>query len=604
MYDKVEILDPENNHSVSIEQTEICDIFEEKLLQNPEIRNDLSYWKNPGTEPLKNFTINEIFSQSAEKYGDRYAVCSYQGTKLTYKQALHQVDEFAAGLLAIGLKKGDSVGIWAPNSSEWYISILAIMKAGLVAVNLNPLYECPEIESALIKADVKALIIGDIWIDRNYYEMLSKIAPEISNYDFCNQITTAALPLLKTLIIISQNSHKGTYRWTDILSSSSPHYRQKLQQIQNEISIHDVCNIQFTSGTTGESKGATLTHNNMANNSYFVGKRMLLMDKHHKICLQVPLFHTFGTVLGLFVAINYGATIVLPSPKFSPTKSIEAVINEKCTIMYGTPTMYIDLMTVANKMAVSDPTVFSKLSSLEVALTAGSLCPPDLFRKMKEQFHFKRIYSGYGMTETSPIVFFSSPNDPEHLVTSTIGHVIDCVEVKVIDEKGQIVPFGMPGEACFRGYNVMKGYYNNPKANENAFLAGGWIRSGDRFVLFDNGYGQVVGRIKDTIIRGGENIEPSEIENVIITHPEVLNVQVYAISDDRLGEVVAASIIRSENSSLSAEEIRDFCNGKFAAYKFPKYITFVEDFPRTASGKIQKFKLRQNLEQQLGLKSF
>ncbi|XP_065205857.1 medium-chain acyl-CoA ligase ACSF2, mitochondrial-like [Planococcus citri] len=604
MHEKIENVTNGNNAPTTIEQTEKRYYeSEEKLLQDAEIRRNLSYWKNAGTETLKNVTINELFIQCVEKYGDRQAICVHRGSRLTYKQVLPQVDEFAAGLLAIGLKKGDMVGIWAQNSLEWYITSLAIMKAGLVTVNLNPLYEGPEIKSALIQSHVKALIIGDTWLGRSYYDMLNKIAPEISNHNVGDQINTKELPLVKILIVMSHNFHRGTYRWCDIFTLSTPHYRQKLQQIQKDISIHDICNIQFTSGTTGHSKGAALTHNNLVNNAYFIGKRMLLIDKHHKICLQVPFFHTFGTVLGIFVAANYGATLVLPSPKFSPTKSLEAVIEEKCTVLYGTPTMYIDLITIVNKMAITDPAVFSKLSSLEVAVTAGAICPPELFRKMKKIFNFKRIYSGYGMTEVSPIAFFSSPTDSEYLVTSTIGNVLDHSEVKVIDDNGRIVPFGTPGEVCFKGYNVMKGYYNDPQANEKAFLEEGWIRSGDRFVLLDNGYGQVVGRIKDTIIRGGENIEPSEIENVIITHPQVSNVQVYAVSDERLGEVVAASIMRNENSSLTEAEVRAFCEGKFASYKIPKYIVFVEDFPRTASGKIQKFRLRENLERELGLKS-
>ncbi|XKL65481.1 hypothetical protein PGB90_008901 [Kerria lacca] len=520
------------------------------------------------------------------------------------KEAAFQapIDSFAAGLVALDLKKGDHIAIWAPNVIEWYISILAIIKAGFVAVNLNPLYECPELESSLKKTDVKALIIGDTLNERNYYRMMEKIIPNISSYRSAVPISCDNLPLLKILIVISSEIYNGAYRWCDVLTLPTNYHRLKLTEIEKEICIHDSCNIQFTSGTTGMTKGATLSHYNVVNNSYFIGKRMLLMKKHHVICLQVPLFHTFGTVLGIFISLHYGATLVIPSLKFSPSRSIESIIKYKCTVVYGTPTMYIDLITIAQNRLKTDPSIFSKLSSLEIAVTSGALCTPDLFKQMMKTFNLKKIYSGYGMTEVSPIAFFSKYDDSEYLITTTVGSVLDHTEVKVVNKDFQTVPFGVAGEVCFKGYGVMKGYYNEPETTKRSFLDDGWLRSGDKLILMENGYGKIVGRIKDTILRGGENIEPGEIEIVLMTHPDIVNVQVYGVSDDRLGEVVATSIVKREHSTLNEEDVKKFCEGKFASYKIPKYVKFVQDYPRTASGKIQKVRLREMLERELKLR--
>lgn len=542
--------------------------------------------------------------QSAEKFDNRTAINSlHQESKLTFRQVQKQAETFAAGLLALGLEPGDHVGIWAPNTVEWYISILGIIKAGLVAVNLNPLYECPELESAIKNTDVKALIIGDTLKNKNYYQMMEKIIPELSSWNSGIQINCQHLPFLKVLIVMSNTFFSGTYRWEDILSRPTTYHREKLKEIEKEINIHDVCNIQFTSGTTGSIKGACMTHYNILNNAYLTGKRGEFMEKHHVICLQVPFFHSFGTVLGILIHLHFGATLILPSMKFSPTKSIDAIIKERCTIVYGTPTMYIDLINVTRKLEEVDQSIRSKMRSLEIAVTAGALCTPELFRKMKYYLNLKHIYSGYGMTEVGPIAFFSTSNDTEYQVTSTIGCVLDHTEVKVINENGHLVQFGEAGECCFRGYGVMKGYYNNVEITNKAFLPNGWIRSGDRFILKEDGYGQVIGRIKDTIIRGGENIEPGEIEIQLTTHPDIIHVQVFAVADARLGETVAASIVKRENSSLSESDVRKFCEGKLAAYKIPKYIQFVDDFPRTATGKVMKFQLRKNLEKQLNLTS-
>ncbi|KAK7582443.1 hypothetical protein V9T40_013888 [Parthenolecanium corni] len=572
-----------------------------KITNEAQQREKLSYWKNSGEEPLKNWKISDIIKEATEKYPNRDAICAFGGSRLTYGESFEKIESLAKGLLALGLNKGDHVGIWAPNIVEWYISFLAIIRAGLVAVNLNPLYECPEIELALKKSQVKVLIMGESLNERNYYQMFEKLMPEIAGHDFTKSINCSRLPHLKILISITASHLKGAYRWIDILSMGTSEYKTKLDQMEAETNVHDICNIQFTSGTTGTMKGAMLSHFNVINNSYFTSKRMLLREKHHTICLQVPFFHTFGTVLGILVAIQSGATIVLPSLKFSPSKSIDAIIKEKCTVVYGTPTMFTDLITVTRKRLPNDPSIYKKLSSLELALTSGAYCTPELFKEMKKVFNFKRIQSGYGMTEVSPIAFYSQPDDSMEVATTTVGYPLDHVEIKVIDENDRLVPFGTPGECCFKGFGVMRGYFNDPEMTRKAFLNNEWIRSGDRFILLENGYGQIVGRIKDTINRGGENIEPVDIENVLAAHPDVESVQVYAVSDERLGEVVACSLVKYENSKLDEAALRKFCEGKLASYKIPKYIRFVNDYPRTATGKIQKYRLREMLEKELNL---
>ncbi|XP_065224462.1 medium-chain acyl-CoA ligase ACSF2, mitochondrial-like [Planococcus citri] len=558
-----------------------------------------SYYKGDSSQPLKTVTIGQTIEQAAREHPNETAILIHEGQKLTYSEVLEMVDTLAAALMNLGLKRGEHVAIWGFNTIEWYLSFLAAHRAGIVVVNLNPLIEGPEVLACLNSGDVKAVIMDEKLNDRNFYDILKSVIPDILEHDYNTHITTKFAPLLETVVMCSETPYKGAFRWKDLFATATEKQIQNVKSIQNEISPFDICNILFTSGTTSKPKGVLLTHYNLVNDSICVGNRLELFKKKGRVLCQIPFFHVYGMVVGIFAPIVTGSTIVIAGVKFSPNKSIDSIVADKCTVVCGTPTMFIDIIRIMKNKAQDDPQIYEKLSSVQRIINGGASILPDTIVQLKALFTNAKFSSGYGMTETSSGTFMSLPDDPEEVLHSTVGYVFDHMEAKVIDENNELVPFGTPGEMCFRGYMVMKGYYKEPEKTRAVLSEDGWFRSGDRFVLLENGYAQIVGRIKDIINRGGENIEPKEIEGVIIKHPEVIDVQVYGVSDARLGEKVAAALIKTEDSKLSEQDVKKYCQGTIASYKIPEYVIFCENYPKTASGKIQKFKLKESTEKEL-----
>ncbi|XP_065221994.1 medium-chain acyl-CoA ligase ACSF2, mitochondrial-like [Planococcus citri] len=522
-----------------------------------------SYYRGDFTEPLKLVTIGQIIEQAAHEHATETAILIHGGQKLTYAQVLEKIDTLAAALMNLGLKRGDHVAIWGFNTIEWYLSLLAAFRAGVVVVNLNPLFEGAEVVDCLNASDVKAIIMDEQHYGRNFYNILKSVIPEIQEHDYNTHITTKRAPLLKTVVMFSETGYKGVFRWKDLFATVTTEQIQSIRNTQKEISPFDVCNIQFTSGTTSKPKGVLLRHHSIVNSARSVGHRLELFKKKGQILCQVPFFHVFGMVIGISASIVTGSTIVVASFKFSPNKSIDSIITDKCTVVLGTPTMFIDFITIVKNRAQSDPQIYEKISSVERFFSAGALIFPDTITLLKTLFKNSKF------------------------------------SVKVVDENNQLVPFGHPGEICLRGYMLMKEYYKEPEKTNAVLSEDGWFHSGDRFALMENGYARVIGRIKEMIIRGGENIQPSEIESAIIKHPDVIDVQVYGVSDARLGEKVAAAIIKTENSKLSELDVKQYCEGNIASYKIPEYIFFCNNYPKTASGKIQKVKLREITEKEL-----
>ncbi|XP_065222005.1 medium-chain acyl-CoA ligase ACSF2, mitochondrial-like isoform X2 [Planococcus citri] len=558
-----------------------------------------SYYRGDFSEPLKLVTIGQTIEQAAHEHANEMAILIHGGQKLTYAQVLEKIDTLAAAFMNLGLKRGDHVAIWGFNTIEWYLSFLAAFRAGIVVVNLNPLFEAPEVLACLNIGDVKAILMDEQNNDRNFYDILKNAIPDIQEHDCNTHIITKHAPLLKTVVMFSETAYKGVFRWKDLFTTVTKEQIKNIRNTQQEIDPFDICNIQFTSGTTSKPKGVSLRHHSIVNNARSIGNRLELFKKKARILCQVPFFHSLGMLAGVFASIITGSTIVVPSVKFSPNKSIDSIITDKCTVVHGTPTMYIDLIRVVKNRAQSDPKVYEKISSVERFFSAGALILPDTIMQLKTLFKNSKFSCGYGMTEATGGIFISLPDDSEEVLHTTVGHTLDHIEVKVVDDNSQLVPFGQPGEMCFRGYMLMKEYYKEPEKTKAVLSEDGWFHSGDRLALMENGYAQIVGRIKDIIIRGGENIAPSEIEKVIMNHQDVVDVQVYGVSDARLGEKVAASIIKTKNSNLSEYDVKQYCEGKITSYKIPEYVFFCEKYPKTASGKIQKVKLREITEKEL-----
>ncbi|XP_050435536.1 medium-chain acyl-CoA ligase ACSF2, mitochondrial-like isoform X3 [Adelges cooleyi] len=549
-----------------------------------------SYYKGIQNEPLTNMTVGQLVDMAAETYPDREAIVSVQqNRRITFLELKNEVDELAAGLLEMGMKPGDRLCIMGSNSVEWEITLLAAIKADLIAVNINPLYLSRELYHCLDKVDAKMLIAFENNPGQDYYQLLKNIVPEIEQQPHGKPVTSRHLPHLEFIVMNTETSLPGIIKFWDVCQSGTIKSAAYLRKLNLDLNPHKICNIQFTSGSTGSPKGACLTHYNIVNNSYFVCKRLLLKKKEHRILLQVPFFHTFGTVVGIMASLHSGTTLVLPACGYKPIESAKAIVHEKCTILYGTPTMYVDLVCVSEELLQEGYT----FTTPEVAFCGGALCSPQLFKQIKTVLNVGRLACAYGMTETSPVVFISNPDEPEDKTCTSVGQVLDHCEVKVVDKNGDVVPMGTPGEAWFKGYNVMPGYWKDVEMTRKTIDDDGWLRSGDVFALSEDGYGVITGRIKDIIIRGGENIEPQTIEYFLETHPEIVQAQVFGIPDERLGEVVCAAVKTVKNSKLDEIGVRKFCYGNIAKFKVPIHVMIVDDFPKTASGKIQKFKLRE-----------
>jgi fatty-acyl-CoA synthase len=552
-----------------------------------------SYVHGVSATPLIGDTIGVHFDKAAARWGERDAlIVRHQNVRWTYGELKARVDAFAAGLLALGLVPGDRIGIWSPNNSEWVITQFATAQAGLILVNINPAYRLSELDYALNKVGCKALITADSFKTSDYVGMLRELAPEIDR-STPGQLQSKRLPALKTLIRIGDDEKCGFLRFADVLGMGGDRHHAQLAELATKLQFDDPINIQFTSGTTGAPKGATLTHHNILNNGYFIGAAQRLTDRD-RVCIPVPLYHCFGMVLGNLACVTHGAAMVYPSEGFDPLASLQAVEAERCTALYGVPTMFI---------AELDHPDFKRfdLSSLRTGIMAGSPCPIEVMKRCVSEMHMSEVTIAYGMTETSPVSTQTSHDDPLERRVGTVGRIHPHVEIKIVDGDGRIVPQGTAGELCTRGYSVMLGYWDDDERTAEAIDHARWMHTGDLATLDEDGYCNIVGRIKDMVIRGGENVYPREIEEFLFRHPKIAAVQVVGVPDQKYGEELCAWVQLKPGVSASTEEVQSFCKGQIAHYKIPRYIKFVEAFPMTVTGKVQKFIMRESMMKELGL---
>jgi len=550
-----------------------------------------SYVCGTSEKPLIYQTIGDAFDRTVELWGDKPAVVvRHQDIRWSYRQLGEAVDAFAAGLLALDLQPGDRVGIWSPNNIEWLITQFATAKAGLVLVNINPAYRKAELSYTLTKVGCKALILASEFKSSDYIGMLHDIAPGIETAPN-GPLNLPELPELRSLIVIGEETVAGMIRFDDIAAMAPADAGEQLRIRALASQPDDAINIQFTSGTTGLPKGATLTHFNVLNNGYFCGQAMKLTSRDC-LCIPVPLYHCFGMVLGVLASVTHGATMVFPSEAFEPHAVLEAVSEEHCTALHGVPTMFIA------ELEHPDFKTFD-LSNLRTGIMAGAPCPIEVMRKVISEMNMDQVTICYGMTETSPVSFQSATDDPLEKRVSTVGRIHPHVQVKIVDDQGAVVPRGDSGELCTRGYSVMLGYWGDQEQTDESIDPAGWLHTGDLAVIDDEGYCDIVGRVKDMIIRGGENVYPREIEEYLFQHPKIQEVAVFGVPDERFGEAVVAWVKLREGESLDADGIRDYCNEQIAYYKVPKHIVIVDEFPMTVTGKIQKFIMREKTMEKL-----
>ncbi|ENO95267.1 AMP-binding domain protein [Thauera phenylacetica B4P] len=552
-----------------------------------------SYVHGASDKQLIGQTIGRFFDDACARHAEREAlVVRHQGVRLTYAQLKSRVDALACGLMRLGLEPGERIGIWSQNNMEWALTQFASAKAGLVLVSINPAYRRSELEYALNKVGCRALVLSPAFKTSNYLEMVADLAPELGHCE-PGLLRSHRLPSLEMVIRMGTDTSPGMINFDELLRAPSREELTALAVLSEKLQFDDPINIQFTSGTTGHPKGATLSHHNILNNGFFVGEAIKLVPGD-RVCIPVPLYHCFGMVMGNLGCLTHGATMVYPAEAFEPLSVLETVAQEKCTGLFGVPTMFI---------AALDHPRFADfdLSSLRTGIMAGSPCPIEVMKRVIGKMNMREVTIAYGMTETSPVSFQSGTDDPIDRRVSTVGRVQPHLEVKIVDNEGRIVPRGQSGELCTRGYSVMLGYWDDEARTKEAIDAGGWMHTGDLAVIDDEGFCNIVGRIKDMVIRGGENIYPREIEEFLYAHPKVLDVQVVGIPDQRFGEELCAWIILREGERLSEDEVREYCKGQIAHYKIPRYIRFVDSFPMTVTGKIQKFLIRQRMKEELGL---
>ncbi|RTL42334.1 MAG: AMP-binding protein [Rhodocyclaceae bacterium] len=555
--------------------------------------NALSYVHGASNKALIGQTIGRHFDLACALHAEREAlVVRHQNVRLSYAELRLKVDALACGLRRLGLQPGERIGIWSQNRLEWTLTQFATAKAGLVLVNINPAYRRSELEYALNKVGCRALILSPSFKSSDYLEMLADLAPELGHCE-PGLLRAHKLPSLEIVIRLGTEHTPGMLNFDSLCTPPSRDELAELEELGECLQFDDPINIQFTSGTTGNPKGATLSHHNILNNGYFVGEAIRLVPGD-RVCIPVPLYHCFGMVMGNLGCLTHGATMVYPAEAFEPLAVLQAVAEEKCTASYGVPTMFI---------AQLDHPEFARfdLSSLRTGIMAGSPCPIEVMKRVIERMHMSEVTIAYGMTETSPVSFQSATDDSIERRVSTVGRVQPHCEVKIVDSDGRIVPRGTPGELCTRGYSVMLGYWGDDAKTAEAIDKAGWMHTGDIATLDDEGFCNIVGRSKDMVIRGGENIYPREIEEFLYRHPKVLDVQVVGVPDKKYGEELCAWIIVREGERLTEEDVRAFCQGQIAHYKIPRYICFVDSFPMTVTGKIQKFQIREKMKQTLGL---
>ena len=552
-------------------------------MSTTQISPRISYDHGVSDKKLIGETIGAFFDRTVETYREREAlVVRHQKVRWSWGELGRRVDELAAGLLTLGLERGDRVGIWSPNNSEWILTQFATAKAGLVLVNVNPAYRRAELEYAMNKVECKALILAPALKTSNYLEIVQDL------------VKAAKLPHLKHIVRLGAEKTPGMLNFEDVATAGGNAEKARIADLAPHLQFDDAINIQFTSGTTGFPKGATLSHHNILNNGYFVGEGLKLTPQD-RLCIPVPLYHCFGMVMGNLGCLTHGSTMVYPAESFDPLATLQAVSEERCTALYGVPTMFI---------AQLDHAEFARfdLKSLRTGIMAGSPCPIEVMKRVQSQMNMGEVTIAYGMTETSPVSTQCATDDPVERRVSTVGQVLPHIEIKIVDGEGRAVPRGTTGEFCTRGYSVMKGYWNDEEKTREAIDDGGWMHTGDLAVMDEQGYVNIVGRLKDLVIRGGENVYPREIEEFLYRHPKVQDVQVIGVPDQKYGEEICAWIKLRDGEQATAEEIREFCKGQIAHYKIPRYVEFVPEFPMTITGKIQKFVMREQTIDKLGLK--
>ncbi|KZN94847.1 AMP-binding protein [Aeribacillus pallidus] len=540
-------------------------------------------------------TVGKLLEEKANAFPEHEAVVyADRGLRMTYRQFDEYCRLVARSLMKLGIQSGEHIAIWATNTPEWLACQFATGKMGAVLVTVNTNYRTAELEYLLKQSDSTTLLLIEQYRDTSYIDTIYEIAPELYECQ-PGQLKAKRLPRLKNVIVLGDKRYPGTYTWNDLLAMAQDTAEDELDQRMNSLDPHDVTNMQYTSGTTGFPKGVMLSHYNIINNAYNIAQCMKL-TKDDRLCIPVPFFHCFGCVLGVLACVSVGATIV-PIQEFNATQVLQTVQDEKCTALHGVPTMFI--------AELNDPD-FEKydLSSLRTGIMAGSNCPIEVMKSVIEKMGAKEITIAYGQTESSPVITQTRTDDPIHLRVETVGRALPNVEVKIVEPgTNKEVPCGVQGELCTRGYHVMKGYYNNPEATKEAIDEEGWLRTGDLAIMDENGYYRITGRLKDMIIRGGENIYPREIEEFLYQHPKIQDVQVVGVPDEKYGEEVMAWIILKPGQTATAEEVQEFCRGKISRHKIPRYIEFTDSYPMTASGKIQKFKLREQAKQILSTKT-
>ncbi|MYL19310.1 AMP-binding protein [Halobacillus litoralis] len=531
-------------------------------------------------------TVGELLEEKASLYPDQEAyVYPENGIRKTYAEFNEEADAAAKGLMALGIEKGGHVAIWSDNKPEWLITQFASGKMGGVLVTVNTNYRAQELEYLLKQSDASTLILAEDFRGASYMNILKEICPELEHSEKGN-LQSERLPFLKNIVVLSDTPHKGCYSWQDVIDMGMTIQEEELEARKQMLTSTDVINMQYTSGTTGFPKGVMLSHYNIVNNGNQVADSMNLTHKD-RLCIPVPFFHCFGCVLGTLAAVSKGAAMVILE-QFEPKKVLEAVKNEECTALHGVPTMFIAELNHPEFEAL-------KPTTLRTGIMAGSTCPMEVMKNVIHQMGVEEITIAYGQTESSPVITQTNVHDPVHLRVSSVGRPHPNVEVKIIEPAtGEEVEPGIPGELCTRGYLVMKGYYKNEEATSAAIDPDGWLHTGDLAVMDSEGYIEITGRMKDMIIRGGENVYPREIEEFLYQHPDVLDVQVVGIPDETYGEEIMAWIIPKENTDTNVSDIKEFCEGRISRHKIPRYISFTKEYPMTASGKIQKFRLRES----------
>ena len=550
-----------------------------------------SYFKGAYAPPLIYQTIGERFEQTAGRFPQRDAlIVRHQDIRWTWAEYREKVEDLAAGLLAIGIRPGDRVGIWSPNGYEWCLTQFATARIGAILVCINPAYRVFELEYALNKSACTAIVAAERFKSSHYLEMLQELAPELAHCE-AGSLEAEKLPALKSVIRMGAETTAGMYNFDRISSLASDQLRQQVAAIQAGLSPSDVINIQFTSGTTGNPKGAALTHHNILNNANQVAAGMKFSE-HDRLCIPVPMYHCFGMVLGKLACVTRGATAIFPGDAFEARQVLEAVAQERCTALHGVPTMFI---------AELDHPDFEQfdLSSLRTGIMAGAPCPVEVMKKVIARMHMAEVLIAYGQTECSPVNHMTLADDPIEKRVESVGRAGPHLEVKILGEDGEIVAVGEKGDICTRGYAVMNGYWDEPERTAETVDKDGWLHSGDLGVMDEEGYVQVVGRLKDMIIRGGENIYPREIEEFLFTHPDILDAKVVGVPDEKFGEEVCVWVQPREGARITEEEIRAFCKERIAYFKVPRYIRLVDEFPMTVTGKVQKFRMREIMEQEL-----